>query len=392
MISSGAVAQERALVLDQQQVIELVRGRSPTLLASRSREQETRAAKTGASAPSGNPELAASVGPRIIAGVPTVDVAVLLSVPFDVSGAPGSRSALADERTRVAESQTLREEWTALADALGLWVQVAIAADRATLEAQRAVLDAERLRIAQVRRAAGAVGDGDVALALVLEAEGKARQQVAVAEHEALSTELRHVLGLSSDQPLAQVAVTPAQSIAQLDALLANLQRHPALTLAKANVKAAGRETSLQRGLAFPLPRATLTGERSPEYVARLGFDVLLPFFQRNQTQTAVAQAREQTGVLEFELVQKRLESEIRAAYARLLGARNAYASLRDALPAVDDAEHLSTRAYELGQVTLAAVVAVHREVAAARSALLDAKAAALRAQIVTQLASGSIL
>ena len=136
----------------------------------------------------------------------------------------------------------------------------------------------------------------------------------------------------------------------------------------------------------------TLTGERSPEYVARLGFDLALPFFQRNQTQTAVAEAREQTETLTLGLTGQRLEAELHAAYARLSGARAAYHDLKAALPSIDDAEHLTSRAYELGQISLAQVVAIHRETAVARSALLDAKAAALRAQIMTQLASGSRL
>lgn len=388
----NSFGQPKALVLDEQTVIALVRSRGPTVLASRGRAEEARAVRVGAGAPSANPELAASAGPRIIAGVPTLDVALLLSVPFDVSGVPSRRSAVADERAHVADAETQRAEWAALGETLELWVRVGVAADRTQLEEQRARLDAERLRSARVRRAAGAVGDGDIALALVLEAEGKARREVAVAEYEALLTELRFALGLLGDELIAPVSVSPSESVAELTSLLEGLQRHPQLMLAKANVDAATKETSLQRGLGVPLPRVTLTGERSPEYVARFGFDVALPFFQRNQTQTAVAEAREQTEAFALGLSGKRLDADLRAAYSRLLGARAAYNALRAALPSIEDAEHLTSRAYELGQIPLAQVVAIHRETAVARSALLDAKAAALRAQIVTQLASGSLL
>ena len=391
-VALAVFAQPKTLALDEQAVVALARSRAPSVVAAISRGDEARASKVGAGAPSANPELAASAGPRIIAGVPTLDVALLLSVPFDVSGVPSRRSALADERARVADAETQRVEWLAIGESLELWVRVGVAADRVQLEDQRVRLDAERLRSARVRRAAGAVGDGDVALALVLEAEGKARREVAGAEYDALLTEFRHALGLPHDQVLAPVSLAPAESPAELTALLENLEHHPELVHARAGLDAATQESGLQRGLGVPLPRATLTGERSPEYVARIGFDVPLPFFQRNQTQTAVAEAREQTEALTLRLTRKRLEAEVRAAHSRLLGARAAYAALLAALPSVDDAEHLTSRAYELGQITLAQLVAVHRETAVARSALLDAKAAALRAQLVTQLASGALL
>ena len=391
-IGVNALGQSKALVLDEQTVVALVRSRAPSVMASRSRGEKARAARVGAGAPSANPNLAASAGPRIIAGVPALDVALLLSVPFDVSGLPSRRAAVADEYARVADAGTRRAEWLAIGETLELWVRTGVAADRLQLEEQRVRLDAERLRSARVRRAAGAVGDGDIALALLLEAEGKARHEVAAAEHQALVTELRFALGLAREEFIAPVSVAPAGSIAELPALLDTLQRHPELVLAKASVDAAAKETALQRGLGVPLPRVTLTGERSPEYVARIGFDIALPVFQRNQTQTAIAEAREQTGAFILGLLGQRLEAEVRAAYSRLLGARAAYNALQAALSSIDDAEHLTSRAYELGQIPLAQVVAVHRETAAARSALLDAKAAALRAQIVTQLASGSLL
>lgn len=391
-MSLSAWAQTQTLVLDERAVMALVRSRAPSVTASRSRGDEARATRVGAGAPSTNPEIAASAGPRIIGGSPTLDVALLLSVPFDVSGAPSRRSAVADERARVAEAETQRVEWVTIGQVLDLWIRVGVATDRTQLEEQRVRLDAERLRSAQVRRAAGTVGDVDVALALMLEAEGKARRVVAFAEYEALLTELRYALGLPRDQVIAPVAVSPGESVAELAALIENLERHPELVLAKTNVDLASKDTALQRALGVPLPRATLTGERSPEYVARIGFDLPLPFFQRNQTQTAVAEAREQTEALTLGIAGQRLETDVRAAYSRLLGARAAYEALRAALPSIDDAEHLTARAYELGQITLTQVVAVHREAAAARSALLEAKAAALRAQLVAQIASGSLL
>ena len=62
----NSFGQPKALVLDEQAVIALVRSRAPSVLASRSRGKEAQAARVGAGAPSANPELAASAGPRNI--------------------------------------------------------------------------------------------------------------------------------------------------------------------------------------------------------------------------------------------------------------------------------------------------------------------------------------
>jgi outer membrane protein TolC len=53
------------------------------------------------------------------------------------------------------------------------------------------------------------------------------------------------------------------------------------------------------------------------------------------------------------------------------------------------DAEHLATRAYELGQSTLPTLVVARRETATGRVAHLDARIALARARVALDVAAG---
>ena len=382
------------LLIDKTQVIELVRQQSPSLRVAKARAEEVRAARIGAGAAAQtNPELSASAGPRFLPqGSTSFDFNLALSWPFDVSGAPKLRAELADERVLVAEAEAADAERIALGEALALWAQCRAAEERLALEAQRANLDAALLHIAQVRRDAGAVGDGDVALATLLQAEGQARLRTAEGEREATQVLLRGRLGLSADTQLSLPSVASIDTtLPHLEEIFSRLEKHPDLVRAVASAQAAAKDADLQRRLGLPTPKLILVGERSPEYAAHAGVDVALPVYQRNQTNRAVIAARIMTASAEESAIRVRVEVELRAAYARLTGAGAAYEELGRAVPAIDDTEHLATRGYELGQVALAAVVTARREAAGARAALLDAKETLIRARVVVDLASGAL-
>ncbi len=389
--ADAAHANQEDLVLDRARVIQLVRDQSPSLRAVRARAAEARAARAGAGAAAPtNPELAASAGPRFLEGSRSLDLAVSLSWPFDLSGAPGARVAAVDQRVAVAEAVAREAERDAVADALDAWTRARGAEARLGLERKRARLGDELLRIARVRSAAGAVGDGDVALSELLGAEACSRLRLAEAEQAATLATLRGRLGLDPAVPLSLPDPQSGTAPPQLEALLQRLDEQPELARALALSNATTREADLERRVGLPVPRLVLIGERSPESTFRAGFDVALPVYQRNLGNAAVAEARSRTAGLEQAAMRVLLDAGLRAAHARLRGADAAYQELARVAPAIDDAEQLATRGYQLGQGTLAGVVSAHREAASTRAALLDAREALERARIVVDLAFGA--
>lgn len=392
LVLTAAAARAETVVLDREKVVALARAHAPAARVAALRAEEARATRTGASALSqSNPDLAASVGPRLFPTGPALDVAVSLSWPLDFFGAPAAKREVAEQRVNAATSEQAEAERAAVLHALQLWAHAHFAQQRAALEAQRAAFDEELLRIAKVRRAAGAVGDSDVALSTVLQAESRARARLAESEREAALVMLRTQLGLTASQALTLAADDgEAQTPPGLDAALARLASHPLAAKAEAAARAEAANAELQGRLGIPTPRLLVVGERSPEYTGRLGLELPLPLFQRNQTETAVAKARAQTALLETSLVRAALEADLRAAHARWSGAREAFEVLNASLGAIEETEHLALRSYELGQGRLNDAVFARREAANARLSLLEARAALARSRLQVDLASGA--
>ncbi len=89
--------------------------------------------------------------------------------------------------------------------------------------------------------------------------------------------------------------------------------------------------------------------------------------------------------------VRMRAEGELRAAYARYQAARATVDALATARSAVEDAERLATRAYELGQNDLASAVMVRREAALARMSDLEARIMLARARVAVDRTAGTL-
>lgn len=380
--------------LDAAQVAQLALQRSPQLQAAQARVEEARALRVGAGvwAPS-NPELAIQLGPGFAdESDPTLlQFLVALKWPLEVSGAFAVRRDLADAHVAEAEAELATAQRAVLAAALDLFMRAAGAQAHSELARARLTLDEDLLRSARVRRDAGATGDADVALATVLQAESQAGLLTAQAEAEALLVALRQHLGQEITAPEGPLTLPEPAAPTPLDSLLSRLPQRPDLLLTRAAEGSAQLRSSLQDRLAWPVPRLTLEGARNPQYTANIGLELPLPVYQRNQTNAAVARAQWQSRQLDTRLAERLAEAELRAAHTRCAAAVAAHASLRAAAAAMDDAEHLAQRGFALGHIGLASWVAARREIVQARQALIDAHAAAARAQVALALAAGEM-
>ena len=386
------LAQPVVRVLDRKEVVRLASEHAPMVVVAARRVAEARALRIGASiATTVNPELSGYVGPRWKTSTPGTDFFVGLAWPFDLSGAPSNRAHLADDRARVAEAEAEMVRRSAIGEALDLWARAGGAEERVRLETARLALDQEIRRAVEVKRSAGMIGDGDVALGRVLEAQGVARKALAESELKGLSELLRVRLGIAAGEPVALSGIAMRNELPPLEALVNRLPQQPAVVNALASVSAADTDASLQRRLRMPSPRVTAGGGVDPDSYVHIGLDLPLPVFQRNQTNVAVTAARSDTARAAYASTLALAEGNLRSAYAEYLGARNALSALEGAMPQVEDAEHLATRGYELGKSTLTDVLAVRREAAAARLAFIDAKVSLARAHVAVELLAGTL-
>lgn len=378
-------------MLDRARVVQLAGRGAPAVQVAEARVGEARALRVGADVRSPtNPELSVLAGARFIPNFgPVPDVSVSLVWPFDFSGARAQRGAVANARTVVAEAEADDVRRRAVGEALDLWVRALAAEERSRVEEERVRLDEALVTIARARRAAGASGDGDLALATAVQAQGVARLIAARAEHDALLASLRGRLGLVAESPVRVAADDREDEPPPLDALLAGLGRRSDLVRSRAAMQAARADVRLQTRLGVPLPRFTINGAHDPEYAAHLGLDLPLPFYQHNQTATAVARAQVETATAEGRATLALAQADLRAAYATWRGALDAARALDAAAAATDDAERLATRGYELGETPLSVQVGVRRETAAARSARVEAHAALARARVALELTAG---
>ncbi|AKU96252.1 Heavy metal RND efflux outer membrane protein, CzcC family [Labilithrix luteola] len=391
MTAGEASAQGTERLLDRTTVATLAGAHGPNVVVAERRLEEAKAARTGAGvlAPT-NPELSVYAGPRWQTRSPDVDYFIGVAWPFDVSGAPSRRIDVADDRARLAQSETDAARQLAIADALDLWASARGAEERVQLENARLALDRSVLRSAEVRRNAGTTGDGEVALARALEAQGKAR--VATAEHAAtaFAARLRVRVGLVHDEHVTVGGSLLPDEPRPLEALLRSLKTQPVVLRSLAAARLAATDASLQRRAGWPVPRVTAGVGNDPETYLHVGVDLPLPVYQRNQTNAAVAAARRGTAETEYQNALALGEAELRATYAEYEGAREAFITLDNASAAVDDAEHLAMRSYELGQTGLTELALARREAAAARSARLDAAIALAKARIALDVLTGA--
>jgi cobalt-zinc-cadmium efflux system outer membrane protein len=392
VLLATTAASAEPILLDRDRVVALAREQSPEAAISKARTEEARALRTGAGAWAPfNPELSIAAGPRYLRGETKPDFFVNLQWPFDLSGAPSTRSRLADEQVRAAEAEETDAQRRRIGDALDVWLQALSAEGRMALDAHRVELDRAVLDAARVRRKAGAVGDGDVAVATVLAAEAEARWHRSQGERDARLAQLRARLGLPSVASVTLQDQPAANEAPPLPSLLQNLERRPDLVRAALSLQASGTNAELQRRAGWPIPKLSVGGGQEPERVLRFGLAVPLPVYQRNQTAAAESSAKVRTGAAEQHALRDRAEGELHAAYAQLEASRAAAQVLEAAVPAVDDAEHLATRAYELGQGALADLLAARREAADARALLLDSRMALRQARLSLDFASGAL-
>jgi len=336
-----------------------------------------------------NPDLQIFAGPRTGVGPKTQsDVGLIIGVPFDLSFSRNRRMALADARVRLADADALERFWRLRFDTLDLWVQVQAATSRIKLSQQRFDLDQKILQSVETRLRAGVIGQADVSLARAVASESLAKLRLTNAERDRLSYLLLGRLGIP-EREVVYDGQLPQHDAPPLSQLLAHLGERPDFFRMQQEEAALQSDKGLQDKLRIPVAR--VQGEvtkEADERLARFGVSIPMPLFQRNQTARSVANARLKTWQAQQRALQAQAQAEVRAAYARWQGARDAFAQMNASQSDIEQAIALSARAYELGQTPLGQLLMARREVSLVRESALQAQIEEARARLALEQAS----
>lgn len=363
-----ARAQEHALELSYAMALQHARN-GPAADVAEARVEEARADARVAGRWRHNPHVLAMAGPRFEpAGQRSVDGLVRVTQSFPLARTGAARAALAEGRVRTAELEredATRRRLHATAQNFVLALHAAALERIAREERERA---ARALAIAE-RRASSGDGSGiEVTLAEVALARSDAEHARASALVVARRAMLARGLGLEQVRPtgsLRTIALDRPASAAE--------PGRPDLAALRARVSEAEADLDLAR--TARAPELTLGVQYQREERADIVRGVVglsLPLFDRDQGRAARAEARRARALDELTFAQRAAEAELvaaRATTAALAAAVERHDALAERLAR---AETFALRAYEQGASRLDDLLAVQRELLAARRAHAD--------------------
>ena len=361
------------LTLDE--ALDLARARAPSVLAARARIDVAQGRVAGASVwQPFNPELEVAAGPRQGAAGTSLDMEIGLSQRVELGGRRQAREAAARagvDHARLAAASITR--WL-LRDVAVAFYQV-LHADQLLLVAEESqALAQELLRVAEQRHQAGDTGILDVHAARVAHARARARTAQIAAARIRAAGELRLLLGLAAEAPLAVRGDLAAPGTYALDALLAGAVDRPALRALEAGIREAEAEVALGEGHAWPeLDFSLRYGREEGASVAMGGLSLGLPLFERGQALRATGRARARALRIEHEAAQNAMFTEIRAAFARYQALTEATGELEaQALPSLTESATIARKSYEAGNIAMGELLVLQRELIDARMAHID--------------------
>ena len=370
-------------VLTLADVLARARDQAPQIVSARLAVAEARGRLAGASLrlPS-NPDVDVSVGNRDARDGRSTDLQI---------GAAQSLEPPARRTARVAGATAQVDQATALADET-----IRDVLREASVSFYQAVYGAERIRLltsteeladrvfqsADRRYRAGDIPVLDVNVARSSLGRARAARRAGEAELEAALGALRSVLRL--DGPISVQGTLAVADPAPAAMLLESAQQRPELRRLEAAVREAEADVSLGRSLGRPEYGVGVRYEREgDDRIVLGGITIALPLFSKGQELRAVGTAR--AARLRSELEAARAQTRIQLQTALEVQARRAAAARAletDALPGLDENEALTARSFDVGQIGLADVLLIRREILETRSEYLSALLEAALARV----------
>jgi len=375
-----AAAQPERLTLGD--ALSRAREQAPRIVSARLALEEARGRLVGAGVRfQNNPELDVAAGQRRGATAST-DFELGIQQQFEPAGRRSARIAAANEG--VAQGTAVIDETTRLVmrDTASAFLRAAHAAERVRLLATTEEMAAQIHAAAERRFKAGDIAVLDVNLARAALGRARSDRQGALATQVMAIGELKQLLGLDRDVTIEGTLRPPEEP--NVDALLQASSQRPELR----ELEAAAREAEAQvrLGSTYGKPDFGVAARYEREEgdnVLLGGITISIPRFARGQELRSVGGARTTRLRADLEAARTRVRIEVQAGAETYRRRADAVRALEaEALTGLDENERLTTRSFEVGQLGLAELLFIRREILDTRFQYLDTLLEAALAQI----------
>jgi cobalt-zinc-cadmium efflux system outer membrane protein len=369
---------QNVLTLDQ--ALNRARLKAPVLLSAKARIEEARGHLKGASMLlQGNPVIEGTVGPRLSDQGRTTDGDISVTQDFEAIGRRSAR--IASAQTGVTrEIAASRETGRALLRDVAVAFMRALAAN----EKLKVLTAAEQvssgfLDTAERRYQAGDIPILEVNLAKNGAARARAELRSGRADFVTSLGELRVLLGMSPDEEFSVAGDLTSARGYDLTALVSTAEDRPDIRVLESELRGAQADAKLGNTFKSPDFGVVARYQRDQgDNIVQGGVRVTLPFFSRGQELRATGNARAARIRGELEALKTAIRNEIKTAFDAYTYRSEALQELeRLALPSLLENETLARRSYEEGEIGLAELLLIRREILETRLAyvttLLDA-------------------
>lgn len=379
-VPGHAQTQGQANVLTLEQALNRARLKAPALLSARARIEEARGRLKGASILlQSNPAIEGTVGPRFSNQGNTTDGDVSVTQDFEAIGRRNARIAGA-QASVTRESAASRETGRALLRDVAAAFMRALAAN----EKLKVLTTAEQvssgfLDTAERRYQAGDIPILEVNLAKNGAARARAELRSGRAELVTTLGELRVLLGMSPEEEFSIAGDLTGFKKYDVAALVSTAEDRPDIRVLESELQGAQADVRLGNTFKSPDFGAIARYQRDQgDNIVQGGVRVTLPLFSRGQELAATGSARAARIRGELEAIKTAIRNEIKTAFDAYTYRAEALQELeRLALPSLLENETLARRSYEEGEIGLAELLLIRREILETRLAyvttLLDA-------------------
>jgi len=365
------------------------REQSPRIIGARLAIEEARGRLAGATHRPFNPEVDFGLGNRQGHETRSTDLALEFAQPFEPSSRRSAREAVAT--AGIEESRAQLEDVTrvTLRDTAVAFVRALHLAERIRLLERTSGLASNVLQIAERRFRAGDIAVLDVNISRASLARIRAEIQGATAERTMVVGELKELVQVEGDLDVRGdlKSVTEPQ-LTPLLAATANLPEVRALGAAIRQAEAEGQFGQSMRRVDYGL--GVRYQREGGDQILLGGLTLTLPWSSKGQAPIAVGLARANRLKAELNAALVRARIEVQSAFEAYQRRSAAVGELeREAFPGLDENDTLATRSFEVGQLGLAELLLIRREILDTRFQYLDALLEAALARVEVDARAG---
>jgi cobalt-zinc-cadmium efflux system outer membrane protein len=291
----------------------------------------------------------------------------------------------------VAESETEVESTVrgVLLDAAVLFYQAVYAGERVRLLAASVELTRSIADVTDRRYRAGDLAILDVHVASAALARAQADHQAALAEQTTALGQLRALLNVS--EPLTVQGSLAPVSPPDMAMLTAMVEERADIRALQATIRSAEADLALARTLSKPdYGFGMRVSREGPDRLVLGGATISWPVFSKGQEQVATGLARLGRLRAELDAVRARARIELQASLDAYAQRRAAALMLDDtALPGLEDVAALTTRSFDVGQIGIADVLVMRRELNETQMQALAARLEVAKARVTVDAMAG---